>query len=54
MPAVKIMLAEAIRRLERGAIEALPGDYCDWCDVGELCRKSREFGEQDSPFGEDE
>jgi hypothetical protein len=54
MPAVKIMLAEALRRLERPAIEAGPGEYCTWCDAGELCRRSMEFGETDSPFEEDE
>lgn len=27
-----------------------PGDHCDYCEYGELCRRSREYSEEVSPF----
>ncbi len=39
--------SETIRELQT---EANPGEPCLWCDMGELCRRSQLFGEED-PFG---
>ena len=36
-----------------GDMRPTPGDACDACGFGELCRRSRLFGEEDSPFGAD-
>ncbi|HWD39279.1 MAG TPA: hypothetical protein VG944_10550, partial [Fimbriimonas sp.] len=49
----KALLKLAVSRAESGDIEPIPGDYCDWCDYGELCRNSKNFPDEDSPFGED-
>jgi hypothetical protein len=27
-----------------------PGDHCRYCEYGELCRRSREYSEEVSPF----
>jgi len=50
---VKKALASALSRILEARVDATKGDHCDWCDFGELCRRSRGFGEEDSPFGED-
>ena len=50
---VKKALGEAVLRIEEVRVDPIKGDHCDWCDFGELCRRSREFGEDDSPFGVD-
>lgn len=50
---VKRQVSQAALRIRDGAVEVTPGDHCDWCDYGELCRRSRAFGEEDSPFGAD-
>ena len=50
---VKKLLVSAAERIERGEIRPTPGDHCEWCDLGELCRSSQFFGENESPFGED-
>lgn len=50
---VKSLLKKASGVIESGSIEPRPGDHCDRCSFGELCRRSRDFGEDDSPFGED-
>jgi len=50
---VKRSLGRAMARIKEGRIDPLKGDHCDWCDYGELCRRSRAFGEEDSPFGLD-
>lgn len=50
---VKKALRRAMERIYRSSVEAIKGDHCDWCDFGELCRRSRAFGEEDSPFGRD-
>lgn len=50
---VKRALKRAVDRVNRAAVDAMKGDHCDWCDYGELCRRSRAFGEEDSPFGRD-
>jgi len=51
--AVKAALQDAVQRILQARVDATKGDHCDWCDYGELCRRSRGFGEADSPFGED-
>ncbi|HEY0867075.1 MAG TPA: PD-(D/E)XK nuclease family protein [Fimbriimonas sp.] len=51
---VKRMVGQASARIRDGRVEVQVGDWCDWCDYGELCRRSRLFGEEDSPFGVDE
>ena len=50
---VKKSLREAILRIEKTDIRPTSGDHCDWCDYGELCRRSKQFGEDESPFGAD-
>ena len=51
--AAKRFIGESARVISRGTMEVKPGDYCERCDFGELCRRSRVFGEDDSPFGPD-
>lgn len=51
---VKAALKVAIQRIQASQIDPLRGDWCDFCDYGELCRRSKLFGEQDSPFGFDD
>jgi hypothetical protein len=50
---VKDLLRIAVERIREGRADPIKGDHCDFCDYGELCRRSRAFGEDDSPFGED-
>ncbi len=50
---VKDSLRHALRTVQHGDMRPTPGDPCDTCDYGELCRRSRLFGEDDSPFGAD-
>ena len=50
---VKDSLRHALRTVEHGDMRPTPGDPCDVCDYGELCRRSWAFGEDDSPFGAD-
>ena len=50
---VKDSLRHALRTVQEGDMRPSPGDPCDSCDLGELCRRSRLFGEDDSPFGAD-
>ncbi len=50
---VKKLAQEAAARIETVDVRAIKGDHCAWCDYGELCRQSLEFGEEDSPFVED-
>lgn len=40
----------ALARLSGPAVDAQPGDHCDYCDMGELCRRSRGFSELGDPF----
>jgi hypothetical protein len=51
---VKAALKAAIQRIQLPQIDPLQGDWCEFCDYGELCRRSKLFGEQDSPFVFDE
>ncbi len=50
---VKSLLEVASQRIREGKVEAIKGEHCDVCDFGELCRRSKTFGEDDSPFGVD-
>ncbi|MFI5387160.1 MAG: PD-(D/E)XK nuclease family protein [Fimbriimonadales bacterium] len=50
---VKKLAREAAKRIEETDVRAVRGDHCAWCDYGELCRRSFEFGEEDSPFVDD-
>jgi len=50
---VRAALADAIRRIYEVRVDAIKGEHCDICDYGELCRRARGFGEEDSPFGDD-
>ena len=50
---VKSSLKTALQTVEAGDMRPSPGDACDACGFGELCRRSRLFGEEDSPFGAD-
>lgn len=52
--AIKDRLKEATLVLEAATAEPRPGEHCTRCRYGELCRVSAEFGEEASPFGEDE
>jgi hypothetical protein len=45
----------AASRVRGGEVVPTPGPHCDWCDFGELCRRSKNFGEdEESPFGRDD
>jgi hypothetical protein len=50
---VKDLAREAVARIEKVDVRAIRGDHCAWCDYGELCRNSSEFGEEDSPFADE-
>jgi len=50
---VRKSLATASQRIQVGSVNTVKGDHCDWCDYGELCRRSRGFGEDESSVGED-
>ncbi|HTQ11774.1 MAG TPA: hypothetical protein VMI31_17060 [Fimbriimonadaceae bacterium] len=49
---VKELAGEAARRVESVDVRAIKGEHCAWCDYGELCRQSFDFGE-DTPFVDD-
>lgn len=51
---VKELIARATARVDRGEIRPEPGDHCERCDFGELCRRSNSFSDDDSPFMEDD
>jgi hypothetical protein len=50
---VKAKLSLAVKRIRETDISPIQGDHCMWCEYGELCRRSREYGEDESPFGVD-
>lgn len=41
---VDALAAKALERLRAGDAGASPGDYCERCDFGALCRQSLDFG----------
>jgi hypothetical protein len=51
---VKELLRTAAEVIREGRVEPVKGDHCDFCDYGELCRRARAYGEDESPFGDDE
>lgn len=53
LEAVVERLGQAMAVLERSSAQALPGDHCQQCPYGEICRVSSENGDFESPFGED-
>ena len=48
----KALVNKGVRRIRETEVEPTPGDDCEWCEYGELCRSSKEFNERDSAFGE--
>ncbi len=51
---LKNQLNQAVVAVDRGAMRPAPGDACNRCDYGELCRWSSVFGEGVEPLEEDE
>ena len=51
---VKRRLRRAVQRLQQSGVQPMAGEHCAWCGYGELCRRSLEFNEEESPFGEDQ
>lgn len=47
---VKDLIGQAAKAIREVDVRATPGDHCSFCDHGELCRQSAEFGESDSAF----
>jgi len=51
---VKELLEKASKAIREVDVRPTRGEHCTWCDHGELCRNSSQFGEEESPFeGED-
>ena len=48
---VKEPIRRGIENLRAGAMDAVPGDACRGCSYGELCRRSREFDDEDPLLG---
>lgn len=44
------LVLDVMQRIESGAIRPTPGEQCSVCDFGELCRSSRDFGDDADPF----
>ena len=51
--AVRASLKAALKVVGDGEMRPNPGDDCESCEFGELCRRARGYGEEDSPFGGD-
>lgn len=47
---VRELMKKAVHRIRDVEVTPRPGDHCQWCEYGELCRLSNEFGEAVSPF----
>ncbi len=47
---LKERLRAVRKRLETLETEPSAGEHCRWCDFGELCRRSLEYGEEPDPF----
>ena len=52
--ATKEALKTAVANIFDVRVTPIKGDTCTWCDYGELCRRAQGFGEDDSPFGDDQ
>jgi hypothetical protein len=48
------IVRKAVAKSRSHSMEVTPGDQCTFCDFGELCRRSKEFGEQSSLMEENE
>ena len=48
---VKEPIRRGIEQLRAGSMDAIPGDACRSCSYGELCRRSREFDDDDPLLG---
>lgn len=48
------LLAQAVETLERGDMRTVPGDTCNHCDFGELCRSSSVLVDTEALGGENE
>lgn len=44
------LMRSVLARIESGQIKPTPGQHCEYCDFGELCRSSRLFGDDVDPF----
>lgn len=50
MEFVRDQLQKALRYLDLPVVAPTPGEHCELCDFGELCRRSQEFSEAIDPF----
>lgn len=51
---VKDLLETAARAIREVDVRPNKGEHCQWCDHGELCRSSSQFGEDETPFEEED
>ena len=49
---VESQCRKALARLNEPSVSADPGEHCQFCDMGELCRRSKQFSELGDPFEE--
>ena len=47
-------IERAVTRIQEPMVEAIPDEHCTYCEYGELCRRSRDFGEVLDPFQNDD
>lgn len=47
------LLRQALQTTRSGVSRPCPGDVCARCRLGEICRRSSEFGENEDPFAGD-
>lgn len=51
MRVVRDAIEQAVKVFIQPEVAAVPGDYCSFCRLGELCRRSQDFGEfEATPF----
>lgn len=50
---VRKLLGQVMDRIQKPSIDPHRSAHCERCNYGELCRRSSQFSEEDSPFGED-
>lgn len=44
---LKLLLDRSLKTIREGRIQAQPGEHCDRCDYGELCRRHRGFSDEE-------
>jgi len=49
---IKEALGQALNTVKGAKTNANPDDHCTNCDMGEICRRSKDFSEEASPFDE--